>query len=203
MPGSLEPGTPDPRRLGTLVHAMLAAIEFGGAVDVRALGRLLAERQMIVSTTQIDAACGLVERFLQSPRAGELGAAVESRAEVEFWLTWPAASAERSTVLISGYLDRLYRDADGGWHIIDFKTNRVAQGRLAAEAGRYEMQMLLYGLAAERILGTAPRGLVLHFLRTGDEWAFAWNDEARRRAQTLVDEGIARASQPPALDAAY
>ena len=51
--------------------------------------------------------------------------------------------------------------------MLDFKTNRVTPETLARVAADYEMQMLVYGLAAERILGSPPASLTLHFLRGG------------------------------------
>jgi len=134
------------------------------------------------------------------PRAGELRAAAASHAELEFMLAWPPGDAAihgtpawgRS--ILSGFIDRLYRDSAGRWHILDFKTNRVTDKTLPATVAEYEMQMLVYALAAEAVLKTPPASLVLHFLRTGDEHAFAWNDAARRRVQELVDRGIAAAA---------
>ena len=74
---------------------------------------------------------------------------------------------------------------------LDFKTNRVGKSGVAALAAAYEMQMLVYGLATEQILGVPPASLTLHFLRTGEEHAFAWNAAARQRAVQLVEAGIA------------
>ena len=65
------------------------------------------------------------------------------------------------------------------------------------------MQMLLYGLAAERILGVAPCELVLHFLRTGEEQAFPWNDAARTARDEARHQGIAAAALAPPPSPAY
>jgi RecB family exonuclease len=92
--------------------------------------------------------------------------------------------------LLRGFIDRLYQDSAGLWHVLDFKTNRVQQKNVALAASGYEMQMLVYGLATERLLGSPPASLTLHFLRTGAEHAFAWNDDARERVTALVERGI-------------
>ena len=191
-PASDGPDTSfDPRALGSLVHAVLAVIDFGEPVDCQKLVQLHAARRLAGPAADMDEATALIERFLASPRAAELAQASESHAEVEFLLAWPPDSSNPSPMVISGYLDRLYRDSAGYWHVLDFKTNRLARDGLAQQAAAYEMQMLLYGLATERILGVAPHSLVLHFLRGGQEHAFAWNEAARRRAVTLVGEAIA------------
>ena len=93
---------------------------------------------------------------------------------------------------MQGFIDCLYRDASGGWHVIDYKTNRVAAGQLAAAAADYEMQMLVYGMAVEGILGRPPEELTLCFLRPGEEYRFAWDAASRERAMALVEEAMAR-----------
>ncbi|HEV3136822.1 MAG TPA: PD-(D/E)XK nuclease family protein, partial [Pirellulales bacterium] len=117
-------------------------------------------------------------------------------AEIEFLLSWPPGATTRDIVL-DGVIDRLYRDSAGNWHVLDFKTNRLGRIPLAEQAAAYEMQMLVYALASERILGVSPKSLTLHFLRTGAEHPFAWDDDARKRVVQLVNDGIAAASARP------
>ena len=81
----------------------------------------------------------------------------------------------------------LYQDAGGGWHVLDFKTNLVLDENLTSVSANYEMQMLVYALAVEKILKCPPRELVLHFLRTGWETPFPWDDAARKRVVEMVD----------------
>jgi ATP-dependent exoDNAse (exonuclease V) beta subunit len=92
---------------------------------------------------------------------------------------------------LQGYLDCLYQDAAGRWQVLDFKTNQVSPGTLPELAARYEMQMLAYALAAEQSLREPIAALTLHFLRTGDEHIFKWNDATRRRAVELLNQSIA------------
>ena len=53
-------------------------------------------------------------------------------------------------------------------------------------AANYELQMLVYALAAEKILNCPPQELVLHFLRPGRETPFVWNEAARKRLMEMV-----------------
>ena len=99
--------------------------------------------------------------------------------ELEFLLAWPPGRNDPAGHCLQGFIDCLYRDASGGWHVIDYKTNRVAAGQLAAAAADYEMQMLVYGMAVERILGRPPEELTLCFLRPGLEYRFAWDAASR------------------------
>ena len=180
----------DPRGLGTLVHAALAAIDLAATGDCRGLVERLAEQHLPDNPTEVDEAVAMIERFVTSQRAREIVAAGESHAEVEFLLGWPPDGKNPGDVVLRGFIDRLYQDAEGRWHLLDFKTNRVGGTNVATQAASYEMQMLVYGLAVERILGASPASLTLHFLRTGAEHQFAWDDAARSKVVTLVEQGI-------------
>ena len=180
----------DPRELGTLVHATLAAIDFAAPGACRKLVERFAEQHLPDSPAEVDEAVAMVERFAVSARAREIAAAKASHAEVEFLLGWPPDGQGSPDVVLRGFIDRLYQDASDRWHVLDFKTNRTTPAGLAAQAAPYEMQMLLYALAAERILGSPPASLTLHFLRTGAEHSFAWDAAARRKVMNLVNDAI-------------
>ena len=188
----------DPLGLGTLVHAVLAAIDFARPDAWRDLVRLHSQRHLFAAeSAEVEEAVRLIGRFLESRRAGDLAVAGQSLAEAEFLLGWPLEGTDDAPLLLSGYIDRLYQDVEGRWHVLDFKTNRVTAANTAQAAAGYEMQMLVYGLATEQILGAPPASLVLHFLQTGEEHHFTWDDAARRRAIALVDAGIAAARAAP------
>jgi ATP-dependent helicase/nuclease subunit A len=190
-------GSPDPRGLGTLVHAALAALTSPNEVDIRELVEHFAEQHLPDAPAAVAEAVAMIERFATSPRARQIAAAQASHAEVEFLLAWPAADDAAGSIALRGYLDRLYQDAEGRWHVLDFKTNRVGPGGVAAVAAAYEMQMYVYALATERILKSSPSSLTLHFLRTGEEYAFAWNDAARARVEQMVNDAMAAATVQP------
>lgn len=201
----------DPRGLGTLVHAVLAEIDFSkiakkavgasgtpgvmgdAANDIDALVRRHALQHLPdAKQGDLDEPMELVRRFLASPRAAEMAAARDLHAELEFLLAWPSESSAAAGRYLQGFIDCLYCDGDGRWHLIDYKTNRVASERIGQLAAEYEMQMLVYALAAERILKRPPAEVVLHFLRPGLEYAFTWNDAARRRAVDLLEQAMAQ-----------
>ena len=177
----------DPRGLGTLVHAVLAEVDFGKPTDVPELVARHAQRHLPnVDGDTLAEPVEWIERFLGSERAAEVAAASVTYPELEFLLRWPPDNPQPGGPYLQGFIDCLYQDADGGWHLLDYKTNRVRPEQLAALAAEYEMQMLVYGLAAERILGRPPVELVLHFLRGGLEHQFAWDETSRARLATLV-----------------
>ncbi len=191
----------DPRGLGTLVHAVLAQIDFARPEGVQELVERLAPEHFDSAPGNLGEPIEMIERFLHSPRAAELAAAKEVYRELEFLLAWPceAASGDRASVKVAdggpdrflqGFIDCIYRDDAGRWRLIDFKTNRATAENLESVAAGYEMQMLLYALAAERILGAPPAELALCFLRPGLERNFMWDAAARRRVIELVNEKL-------------
>jgi ATP-dependent helicase/nuclease subunit A len=196
-----DPRVRDAIALGTLVHAGLAALDLRRpSGDVKSHVAIQADKLRIGDAASREEAVKLVERFVESHRAAELRQARQVQREIEFLLAWPLRHAhfadsgrasQTSGRYLQGYLDCLYQDAAGRWRVVDYKTNHVEPDKLAELIARYEMQMLAYGLAAEQALGEPIAELVLHFLRTGDEHVFPWNDQARRRAVDLVDRAIA------------
>jgi ATP-dependent exoDNAse (exonuclease V) beta subunit len=184
--------------LGTLVHAVLAdsSLPTGGSVsgrDVEPIVQRHAERQLFELSDEIQLATEMVLRFVQSPLATRLRMAAASYVELEFLLGWPPGEANDGEPYLSGFIDRLWQDDHGDWHVLDFKTNRVTPDKLASTAAKYELQMLLYALAVEQNLGVSPKSLTLYFLRTGDEHTFAWNPAARQRVVEKVSAAIAAA----------
>ena len=164
-----------------------------------ALVRRYAQQQLLDDEIPLDEPIEMVRRFLTSPRAAEIAAAGQVHAELEFLLAWPPNAPEPGSDnpegrYLQGFIDCLYQDAAGEWHLVDYKTNRVTAATLDEVAAGYEMQMLVYALAVEQILGQGPAELTLHFLRGGLEHHFPWNDDARRRVLDIVDRAIQNAT---------
>ena len=86
----------DPRGLGTLVHAVLAALEPSNANNRDELVRRHAMRHLNEDPGQVAEALAMVERFVASPRYAALSAAAEDHAEIEFLLRWPLEDRYRS-----------------------------------------------------------------------------------------------------------
>ncbi len=187
-----KPAGIPPQKLGDLVHAVLAEVDFRDAGDVTESVRRQAAILLPDVTEELSEPIEMIGRFLASPRAGDIAAAGEVYPELEFLLAWPPGSNDPGGRYLQGFIDCIYRDNDGRWHLVDYKTNRVSEETLAAVAAPYEMQLLIYALAAERILGSRPVELVLHFLRRGLEYGFDWNDGARRRVVEFVETAIRR-----------
>lgn len=132
---------------------------------------------------------GYLERFAATPLGlaldrGEL----DARFELPFAWDWDG-------VPVHGAIDLVYRGREGGWYVVDFKTDTL-DGRSPADvAAPYLAQVGLYGLALQQAVGVRP-SLALCFLRTGELHAVSWADAAPAlsAARARVDRGVELAS---------
>jgi len=140
---------------GTVMHGFLEYLDFdapepgweSGAVD-RAFSRFGADA--------VAEARKLVEDLLKQPVFGSLRKAKQVQREVDFVLN------ERRG-LIHGKIDVLFEDAQGGWHILDYKT--ASGDETSAKRSGYDLQMELYALAAQRILKLPVRSAIIYYLK--------------------------------------
>ena len=185
--------------LGSVVHRAIE--ESGGAVAnldrarLAALARDESERALddaAIGAVAADAA-SMLARFAATGVAAALAdPAVERWFELPFAWDWDGLP-------VHGAIDLAYRDADG-WHVIDFKTDRL-DGTTASEvASRYLVQIGLYQRAlAAAVGGESTAGLL--FLRTGQlvEPDGPSLDAALAEARARVDAGALL--DPEAVDA--
>ena len=164
---------PDAATAGTFFHRCMELIDFQTlASDSRALAGPLARRvageMELASGADVLTAdlAEMLDRLARTPLAGEIASARRRLPELSFTL--------RSGGLdISGQIDLLYEDASGAWHVVDYKSDRLAAGDVASHAGRYELQMMLYLAAGRRLLGADVEEATLYFLRNGETHSFA------------------------------
>lgn len=187
----------DPLGLGTLVHAVLERVPVGfpplAASELTDLCRHLAPQHLEIDADEAAEEAGrLVGRFLAGDRFHQLATARCVLREVEFILPWKLPHRESTGHYLYGVIDCLYQDPQGGWHLIDYKSNQVSDTRVPATAAKYELQMFVYGLACERALGTAPVEQTLCFLRPGAEYSFNWTSTETRDLAAKLEGAIAK-----------
>ncbi|MBI1901985.1 MAG: UvrD-helicase domain-containing protein [Planctomycetia bacterium] len=186
--------------LGVLVHEALEGIDLKRDYTANTIRAAVDERaiELSVDPALCSDAADLVWRFVQSPRMGQLRKARRVYRELEFLLAWPPSMGEKGARdrvagerrFIRGYIDCLYEDAAGRWHLLDFKTNRATPQTAAAVAAAYDVQMIVYGMAVERVLRAPPAELVLCFLRPGVEHAFRLDERSRNDVVRRVNEAL-------------
>lgn len=184
----------DPRRLGTLVHAVIERLDPSAASHEAAivawcdaLAPQHLRRGVLDGAMQ---AKRLVRRFVATPEWAAMRSAERLEREVEFLLPWADAGA-----MLRGYLDGLYRDASG-WHVVDYKTNSVEAGAVLRAAEPYTLQMAVYAHAIEAAVGSRPESLTLAFLHPGVSHRVPWGDAEHAASIPRITEAIqlARAS---------
>jgi len=199
--------------LGTLVHAVMAQLDFANLqkADVAGLLRREADRQFATAAHHFTAATDMIQRFARSSRAAELQSAQALHRELEFLLAWPpgAEAAPKASgknaarpLRLQGFIDCLYQDRTGAWSVLDFKTNHVTAAAAPQAAAAYEPQMMLYALAVEELLGQSPKSLTLHFLYPGVEHTFVWDAAARKRIISQISDALEGIQQAATSQAA-
>jgi len=100
-----------------------------------------------------DEALALVEKALHSPRMVEINKSDEKYPELPFQLKIDG------TLIVSGKIDLMWRDPEGIRHILDYKTDPVAQMHesLTVYADRlYREQVLCYAMFLNRTFPEQP-----------------------------------------------
>jgi ATP-dependent helicase/nuclease subunit A len=163
------------RARGVLVHRLLESFDFASPqlpIEERPTPREVsaAARELGIATSapEREEIAQLVRSAAGSALAQRIAAAGSVRREHPFTLLLPGEQP------MAGVLDLLARESDGGWLVVDYKSDRVAAGEdLEALVEReYGAQRTLYALAA--LQAGAPRVEVVHwFLERPHEWARA------------------------------
>jgi RecB family exonuclease len=99
----------------------------------------------------------LVEVFRQSALGRQLAQATRVEREFDFLY-------EEQGLMLRGRIDLWFEDAEGRW-LVDYKTDSVTPEEAGERAREYELQMLIYAGALERLDGKRPDRALLTFLR--------------------------------------
>jgi ATP-dependent exoDNAse (exonuclease V) beta subunit len=144
-----QDGGGEARARGTLVHALLERLDFhqpriASASSVTALA---AEQGLALTEREGGEIAELVSGFVASPLCARLGSASDVRREHPFVLPLGADDAP----LLTGVVDVLAHESDGGTLIVDYKTDRLAADDLEdVVRSSYSVQRSAYALAALR-----------------------------------------------------
>jgi ATP-dependent exoDNAse (exonuclease V) beta subunit len=168
----------DPRQRGILVHSLMESLDFERPMapapaevgeSARALG-------MHASAGECAEIAALIEQASRAAPALRVAEAVTVRREHPF-----AFSLGPQEPLVTGVIDLLAGESDGGQLVVDYKSDRVGADVDLGELVelQYGIQRLLYALAALR--DGAPSVEILHwFLERPAEWVGARYTAAER-----------------------
>jgi ATP-dependent helicase/nuclease subunit A len=159
------------RSRGLIVHRLLESVDFGRFAQPTAEDVLRAARECAIKLA--DGEERELAQFVGGLAGGELFSRLASAVSVarEQPFAFPVGEGEQ---LFTGVADLIARERDGGWLVVDYKTDQLAREEdLEALVRRdYDLQRLLYGLAALR--GGASHVSVVHwFLERPEELVVA------------------------------
>jgi ATP-dependent helicase/nuclease subunit A len=164
--GTAPPSGPHPgehgAEWGSVIHTLLQAAMAEPGSDLEALASsALAEEGLdrasapaAVETVRAVTGSDLWRRALESERA---------LVEVPFALGLEGASGD---AVVRGRVDLAFRE-QGGWVIVDYKTDAVGKAAVPAAAARYAPQVRAYAEAWRRVTGEAVREAGLFFVSAG------------------------------------
>ena len=149
---------PSGKRFGTLVHAVLATLPLSATPgEVHELAALHA-KLFAAPDDERDAAAGIATKLLKHPRFESARAAEAAGRRV--WREAPVSLRVDDeggvSRLVDGQVDLAY-ESDGGWVIVDFKTDI----EIASAQDAYKQQVALYVEAVKRATGQPATGVLL------------------------------------------
>lgn len=163
---------------GTAVHAVLREIDLAACPDDDTLPFVREEiarmREWgILSTAQVQAVSAPeIARFLESDIGNRLRSANRVERELEFAVLLRAEelklAQDAEPVLLQGVIDCCFVE-NGGWVLLDYKTDRLLLGETAESAAQAHAQQLsLYALALTQLSGIPVRSRVVALLSAGE-----------------------------------
>jgi ATP-dependent helicase/nuclease subunit A len=182
------------RARGTLIHRLMETIDFirPSAPLPQQVARLARDLGMRLSSGEREEIAALIDSAIKAEPAMRVARA--RTVHYEYPLAFSLGAGEP---LISGVIDLLAQESDGGMVVLDYKSDRVAATvDLDALVQReYGIQRLLYALAVLR--DGAPKVDVVHwFLGRADEAVVASFHAGERAAlERRLAEHVARARQ--------
>jgi ATP-dependent helicase/nuclease subunit A len=180
------------RARGTLIHRLMESLDFGSprGLSSEDVAEVAGELGMKVGEQERAEIARLIAAASAAEPAARVAAARTVRREHPF-----AFALGEGAPLITGVIDLLASEADGGCLVVDYKSDRVgAEVDLETLVRReYPVQRLLYALAVLR--GGAPSVEIVHwFLERPGEWASVRHTSlARGELERQLASRVARA----------
>jgi ATP-dependent helicase/nuclease subunit A len=180
------------RARGTLIHRLMESIDFSrpSPPSPQQVGGVARELGMRTSANERDEIAALLDTAMRAQPALRVAGARAIRREHPF-----AFSLAPGQPLISGVIDLLARERDGGEVVLDYKSDRVAAtvDLQALVAREYGIQRLLYALAVLR--DGAPSVDVIHWFleRPGEAVLARFQAGERDALERRLSEQVASA----------
>lgn len=144
--------------LGRAVHAVLQVI------DLQTLDGLPAYALTQAAAEGIPERAADVERLVRGACAIDT---VQRAAQARHWRELPLG-AEVDGVIVEGFVDLLYEDADGRLVVLDYKTDAVSGAEVDRRVEHYRLQGGVYALLTRRVTGRDVARVEFVFAASGE-----------------------------------
>jgi ATP-dependent helicase/nuclease subunit A len=149
---------------GQVIHGLLELAMGGGQVELLPWARTLLEENGL-ERSSAKAAVETAESVIASPVWARAAASGSTMTEVPFEVALPG---EDRLTLVRGVIDLVFRE-EGGWVIVDYKTDEVrSPGHLDELTSKYAPQLILYSQAWEMATGEPVVETGLFFVGVGE-----------------------------------
>ncbi len=157
-----------PAEIGTAMHTFMQYADFELAEhDTRAVAEILTEKGIISDAEKNALRYEKLDRFFKSDIYSRMKKSAEVCREKKFLIEISALGLDdelgeeynNTNGMLQGIADCLFRE-DGGYVLIDYKTDRVSSENVLAD--RYRMQLKLYSAAMEKITGVRVKEAYLY-----------------------------------------
>jgi ATP-dependent helicase/nuclease subunit A len=176
-PAFMERKEPSAAERGTIYHFLMQHLPLKGDIDVALVEQTVSHMlvQELLAPEQAELIDpSVIVQFFRTGVGTRLRQSPRIEREVPFSYGLPASEVYdfaqarqlQDTVLIQGVIDCLFEE-DGGWVLLDYKTDAVHAGRLHLLQERYRIQLDVYSQAVEHIWGRKVIGKYLYFFDGG------------------------------------
>jgi len=151
---------------GTVIHFLLETAMRNPQDDLNDMARMaLAEQQLDPALSA--AAVNVVRQVIRSELWQRAQQSQQRLMEVPFETRLPPGEgAEPLPTLLRGVIDLAFLE-DGGWVLVDYKTDAGAEQRLTALTEHYRGQIEIYGRLWQQMVGQPVKEMGLYFTTTG------------------------------------
>ncbi|MBI1929069.1 PD-(D/E)XK nuclease family protein [Candidatus Poribacteria bacterium] len=134
---------------GSAVHKVLAQLRTKADCERDLEASIRASVASTFGAVSVDTVRAHVHHFLNSEIGGMALNAQESNCERHIY-------AQIGPHILNGIVDRLFKDSEGLWHLIDYKTDAIEPSEIAARVNYYRPQIELYALLIHRLYPEQP-----------------------------------------------
>lgn len=174
---------------GSLTHTALQHLEKEDNEDrIRERVGNLVDSVVLGNEGRRNAAIELITKNILNFNSSRFGKEVLSAGETRTEYTLSTAFGED---FLTGTMDRLYKDNNGLWCVLDYKTDRLTEKDLLLKAEQHKHQLSFYALLVHKMFQQKTVRATLHFLNYADSPVhYDFSEEEIKSFETIVKDSI-------------